>query len=364
MRSRAEENLAYFLLLLTFTFLSAGCQSVPAQQRITRTYDHPPGHPLYALSVVDACIVAIDADKQEVAGVMKSPQFNASTDIVVTSDGELITTIDADAEHDYREILFLDPQKGKELDRVTVSWAPVTLGISSSDRLVVGHTLEKKSNGRFDLSVIDGKKKKLLDEIEVDGYVTDIAFDGDIAYAGLVAVRPDRRSGILAYDVQNMQTIDFHPIPQEPGQPPLSPASLAIDDAQHLYINLFQFDPNAPCQEKGRLVRMDLPSGDVTPMADLDDVGPIALLPQEGIIAGESCGEKQDKLILIDAETGAILQQSAIGRGVTDILPISQNEVAVSVFEDSAIIFFDTADWKETARIDLPCAWPEQLALR
>jgi hypothetical protein len=355
-------RLVLFWLALALAIGIAGCEAAPTKKAFDLSYKHLPEHPLFALSVADACIVVLDADARQVVGTIKSPQFNASTDIELNARHELVATIDADADHDYREILFLDPAKGEERARVTVAWAPVRLGISAADALLVGHTLEKSSNGHFDLSLLDGEKHQLITELEIDGYVGDMLFDGNRAYVAQVAVQPDKSSGILVYDLQKMRQLAFHPIPQSPGQAPLSPASLALAGEGSLYINLFQFDEHSPCQQRGQLVRMDLASGQVTNLMTLDDVGPMVRTSGSDLLIGESCGARQGKLLRIAPERGEIVQSWELGPGISDIRPLAEDRFAISIFEDSAIAFFDARTWELQEKVRLPCVWPEQLA--
>ncbi len=356
-------RLGLTLAFVIFLLIGAACQAALPGKKASVSSSEIASHPIFALSVADACIITLDARGQQVTGTIRNPQFNASTDLALTSDGNLFITIDADADHDYREILLLDPASGDEISRITVPWAPVKLGISATDRLLVGHTLEKSSNGRFDLSIIDGAKRKLIKEIELDGYVADIIFDGDIAYIAQVAVRPDRDSGILIYDVAKLQQIAFYPIPQPAaGQPPLSPASIALKNQDALYITLFQFEENAPCQQKGHLVLMDLHTGDLTPIIDLDDVGPMLMTSQGRILTGESCGAVQGRLLLIDPEAKSIIQQSVAGPGIYDFAKLENDMVAVSVSEENAVVFYDAKAGQVKKKLSLPCIWPGALA--
>ena len=360
---RFRHAFALLILLLAVSLL-AGCAPAQSGQLAAQSYKKLPARPLYALSVVDACIVVMDANTQQVTGTLKSPKFKASTDIVLNSQRELVITHDADADHDYREIFFLDPETGELRESVTVGWAPVILAISDSDKLLVGHTLEKSSNGLFDLDILDAAKHRLLKTEETDGYVSDVVFDGETAYVGVVAVQPGKASGILVYDLAGQKQRAFYPIPQAPGAPPISPHSLALagQGSNVLYINLFQFDEDAPCQEQGALARMDLATGAVTVITGLDDVGPMAMTESGDILVGEICEGREGRVQLIDSKTGESKRQATLGPGIFDMQPLGQGRYAISILETSSISFWDVTTWQGNT-VKMPCMWTDNIAV-
>lgn len=351
------------LLGFGLLWLVAACQGKRLQPQVS--FQTLPERTVLALSVVDACIVAVDARQPKVVGTLKSPFFKASTDLVALTSGEIALTLDADAEHDYRDIVFLDPVQGKETARVTVEWAPVRLGLSPAGFLLVAHSLEKASNGLFTLSILDVQARRMVGRTETNGYIADMAFDGQQAYLGVVAVRPGEPSGILIYDVAARRTEAFHPVPQPPDEPPWSPHALALDgDRGHLYTLLFQFDATSPCQQHGRLVRLDVHTGTWTPILDLPDVGPLLRLSDGTLVSGEMCSWGEGRLFGIDPASGTVRWTQKVGPGIQDLVPVSDQVVVASVAEVNRVVFFEAQNGEINADISLPCAWPGALTLR
>ncbi len=335
-----------------------------ARLRLQGSVSAWPNPVLLALSVADGCIIAVDPAQRQVVGTLRSPFLHASTDLVALPSGEVVVTLDADADHDYREIVWLNLQQGRETARVTVDWAPVRLGLAPQGFLLVGHALEKSSNGRFTLSILSLHPPRLLTTAETDGYVSDMTFAATRAYLAVTAVRPGVASGVLVYDLAKQRVEAFYPLPQRAGAPPASPASLAlVAEQQRLYAVWFQFAEEAPCQQRGQLAQLDLTTGEWTVVLDLADVGPLLALSEGTLLIGEQCSWGQGRLLLVDPTRGEVLQTWQVGPGLQDLHWVDAHTVAVSVMETHRLAFYDTQAKTVGQQVDTPCVWPTALTL-
>jgi len=340
-----------------------GCRAA-SKPRVQRALTAPaPQQPLYAHLLGDPRILVVDVATRVLAGTLQHPQFQAASSIAVDSQGHLFVAIDADASHDYREVWKIDPASGAVLARITLpGWAPTHLAMSPHDRLVVGHSLEKPS-GTYDLDIIAADQARVLTTLEVPGYVTDVVFDGDLAYIALTSARDPRQSGVLVYDTQTLQQRAYFSLAPLATEPPLAPTWLALDaPAGVLYGLLFQYRDDAPCQQQGRLAALDLDTGQWTRLMDLDDVGPLAVLPDGSLLAGEACPWGQGRLLRLDPRAGRVLAQTTLGPGIAALQPIGRARFAVGIEQDPGftqreappLVFFDAAGWRREGEVPIP----------
>jgi len=321
------------------------------------TYNSLPKYPLFVLSVVDSCVMVIDVQTKKLIGTIQSSEFNKTTDIEVTSSGLLYLPLHGDAEGFYKKMLIIDPSKGSIVKWLSVPYVPTTIGISSSDILFVGHNLDKLVRGCYDLSIVDAKTHKLIKQLEVKGYVNDIDFKGKIAYIALGATSENVQHGILVYDIKKYKQIGFYALPYEP-------ISIAIDRvSSNLYATLFIPDKNSPCGERGEIIKLNMKKNNVKKIKNISSPGPIVLTDNGNLITGDYCEEVAGYLSLINPNTGKIIKRRLIGKGINDICKVSHGIIAVTVLNESTVIFFDMLNLNEINKISLPCKWPEAMAI-
>ena len=359
--SRWLPGLVWLLLVLL-----GGCRGLPLEHN-----KQPPSSAmaaqkfLYVLAAGKPQIAVVDPRSHQVVDTLENAKFRAASDLAVDASGRLFVAIDADADHDYREIWLLDAATGKRLKRITLPrWAPVTLRVSPHDIVLVGHALEKPPNGTYDLDVISGQQGKVLQTLDVPGYVSDIVYDGDVAYVALSATQPGHASGVLVYDTRQLKRTAFFEVPQTAGKPPLTPTWLARGKEGALYVMLFQFHEDSPCQQQGRLARVDTRSGQFTFLMTMDDVGPLQVLEDGRLLVGEACPDGKGRLLLVDPEQPGIRKQTVLAPAISALQPVGDGVFAVGVQDmgtTTPLFFFDTKAWAKTAAMTLPVPWVTKL---
>ncbi len=352
--------------LLGAALALAACGLPTGRQRIARDFAAVPPQALYAHLLGDPRLLVLATQPPRLVGALQHPRFRAASFITADSQGHLLVALDADAEHNYREVWKVDPSSGRLLARIPLpGWAPTRLACSPHDRVVVGHSLEKPS-GTYDLDILAAAEARVLKTLEVPGYTTDIVFAQDIAYIALTAANAPSQSGVLVYDTRALQQKAYFTLPQPPGEPPLAPTWLAVDPEAHvLYAVLFQYREEGPCQQRGRLAAVDLDTGQWTLLMDLEDVGPVQVLSSGDLLIGEACPWGTGRLLRVDAAQGRIWAQETLHPGIAVLFPLGADRFAVGIEPDPAftpqgtppLIFFDATQWARLGEVPIPYAF-------
>jgi len=354
-----------YLLSLLVLIVLAGCALVG---RPTISHEHPdapfPEHPLYIIPASEPSLAIVDADSRQLVDIWHTARLRAASAIVLDSHGYPFITMDIDTntDRDYREIWVLEPPSGRFLASIPLPhWAPVTLGISDQDILVVGHSLQKP-NGYYEIDIVSGPERRHLKTIDVPGLPIDIITNHNLAYIAINATVEGLASGVLVYDTQRLEQKAFYPFPQPANEAPRPPTWLALRDDHSLYAVLFQAKNDSPCQQHGYLATLDLRNGEVTILMELDDVGPIWTYDDHTVLLGEDCPWGANHLSLIDTNQRRIIRQTQLPTlwQTIVITPISDHEVAIggARFDEDPktpnLLFFDVAQWQTVAQITLP----------
>jgi len=352
-------------------WLVTGC--VLSSRKIDVSYQYFPQRPLYVQSLAESQIIIVDAQRFQVIGTLNHPLLRAASAIEVDSQGHLFIAIDADATHDYREIWKVDPETGEFLNRIMLpGWAPTLLAMASNDLLLVGHSLEKR-NGSSDLDVIYAPDARYLQTLEIPGLAMDIAFDTEQVYVAISSSQKPSDNGVLAYNLHSKQGLTksiHYRLLQPVNQPSLSPVSLASAQDNLLYLILFQYDANKPCEQHGQLMLLNITTRTWTPLMMLDDIGPIAVLSDGTLIVGEACPWGKGRLLHIDPNQRRIIHQMTLKPGVWTLCPLGFDIYAVginpilSAEDDSAPLLFvvDARAWHTVAEIAIPLGSARDIA--
>ncbi|NPA05856.1 MAG: hypothetical protein GXO54_00410 [Chloroflexi bacterium] len=356
--------------------LGAGCFSTSpfVRKTVKRNYQILPAAPLYVQSLAESQIAVVDIITAQVIGTLQDPKFRAAAAIEVDSQGYLFVAIDADATHDYREIWKIDPRLGTRVARIELpTWAPTLLAMSPQDILLVGHSLEKP-DGSSDIDVILAREARRLQTLEVPGLAVSIAFGQSVAYVAINASRHPANSGVLVYDIDTTRGLRwraYYRLTQPTGKPPLSPVSVAFDAKTGLlYMVLFQYDAQGPCQQHGRLVALDTSTGTWQRIIDLEDVGPVAVLSDGTLLIGEACPWGKGRLWRVDPIQKHRIQQMTFEPGVWTLHSLGNDIYAVGINpnplpQDASaprLFFVDGRQWRLLASIPLPLSSARDLA--